>query len=161
MLIEETYLSSYSIERHNYYYLDPGVFNPEAIIDEIKMRPGVDYYSPSKKEIIYAGHNEQEKLNSVQRKFKKMLINDFALDKDEAEDLFWQMMLDIKNDFSSMAMLQDFADRYEFSDEAQTQEFVRKLNELHNNTRMWILKGHTPAELFEEEKKTLTAAAEK
>lgn len=155
MLIEETYLSSYSIERHNYYYLDPGVFNPEAIIDEIKMRPGVDYYSPSKKEIIYAGHNEQEKLNSVQRRFKKMLINDFALDKDEAEDLLWQMMLDIKNDFSSMAMLQDFADRYEFSDEAQTQEFMRQLNELHNNTRMWILKGHTPAELFEEEKKHL------
>ena len=155
MLIEETYLSTYSIERYNYYYLDPGVFNPEAIIDEIKMRAGVDYYQPSKKEIIYAGQNEQEKLNSVQHNFKKMLINDFALTKDEAEDLLWQIMLDIKNDISSMAMLQHFADRYEFSDEAQTQEFVRQLNELHNNTRMWILKGHTPEELFEEERKHL------
>ncbi|WP_159437149.1 hypothetical protein [Halanaerobium kushneri] len=43
-----------------------------------------------------------------------MLINDFELDKNEAEDLLWQLMPDIKNDFSSMPMLQDFADRYEF-----------------------------------------------
>ena len=65
------------------------------------------------------------------------------------------MKLDIKNDFSTMSMLQDFAIDYEFKNEAQTQEFVRQLNELHNNTRMWILKGHTPEELFEEERKHL------
>ncbi|MFW5737102.1 MAG: YecA family protein [Halanaerobium sp.] len=154
-LVEETYLSSYDLERHNHYYLDPGVINPEEIIDEIEMRPNVDYYLPRKKEILYAGSNEQEKLNSVQREFKKMLINGFPIAKNEAEDIFWEMMLDIKNDLSSIKILQDFANKYEFESEEQSQEFVRQLNELHNNTRMWILKGHTPNELFEEEKKHL------
>jgi len=154
-LVDEIYLSTDRIERYSYYYLDPGVISPEEIIDEIEMRQNVDYYLPRKKDILYAGSNEEEKLNSVQRKFKKMLINDFSIPEDRAEDILWTMKLDIKNDFSTMSMLQDFASEYEFKNEKQTQEFVRQLNELHNNTRMWILKGHTPEELFEEERKHL------
>jgi len=154
-LVDEAYLSTDRIERYSYYYLDPGVISPEEIIDEIEMRQNVDYYLPRKKDIFYAGSNEEEKLNSVQRKFKKMLINDFSIPEDRAEDILWTMKLDIKNDFSTMSMLQDFASEYEFKNEKQTQEFVRQLNELHNNTRMWILKGHTPEELFEEERKHL------
>ncbi|TDO94163.1 SEC-C motif-containing protein [Halanaerobium saccharolyticum] len=154
-LVDEIYLSTDRIERYSYYYLDPGVISPEEIIDEIEMRQNVDYYLPRKKDILYAGSNEEEKLNSVQRKFKKMLINDFSIPEDRAEDILWTMKLDIKNDFSSMSMLQDFAIDYEFKNEKQTQEFVKQLNELHNNTRMWILKGHTPEELFEEERKHL------
>jgi hypothetical protein len=154
-LVDEAYLSTDRIERYSYYYLDPGVISPEEIIDEIEMRQNVDYYLPRKKDILYAGSNEEEKLNSVQRKFKKMLINDFSIPEDRAEDILWTMKLDIKNDFSTMSMLQDFASEYEFKNEKQTQEFVRQLNELHNNTRMWILKGHTPEELFEEERKHL------
>jgi uncharacterized protein YecA (UPF0149 family) len=91
----------------------------------------------------------------VQRKFKKMLIKNFSLFEPKADDILWEMMLDIKNDFSSMSILQDFASRYEFKNDKQTDEFVSQLNDLHNNTRMWILKGHTPEELFEEEKKHL------
>ena len=38
-------------------------------------------------------------------------------------------------------------------------EFVQQLTaeimELYNNTRQWVLKGHTPNELFQEEKKYL------
>ncbi len=154
-LIDETYRSTDKIELYSYYYLCPGVISPEEIIDEIEMRPNVDYYLPQKMDILYAGRNEEEKLNSVQRKFKKMLINGFAISEAEAEDILWEMKLDIKNDFSSMSMLQDFASDYEFKNEKQTQEFVSQLNELHNNTRMWILKGHTPEELFEEERKHL------
>ena len=154
-LIIETYRSTDKIERYSYYYLDPGVISPEDIIDEIEMRSNVDYYFPRKKEILYAGSNQLEKLNSVQRKFKKMLIKNFSLFEPKADDILWEMMLDIKNDFSSMSILQDFASRYEFKNDKQTDEFVSQLNDLHNNTRMWILKGHTPEELFEEEKKHL------
>lgn len=154
-LIIETYRSTDKIERYSYYYLDPGVISPEDIIDEIEMRSNVDYYFPRKKEILYAGSNQLEKLNSVQRKFKKMLISDFSISEPKADDILWEMMLDIKNDFSSMSMLQDFASRYEFKNDKQTDEFVSQLNDLHNNTRMWILKGHTPEELFEEERKHL------
>jgi len=155
MVIDESHLSTYDIKRYNYYYLDPGVLNPEAVIDEIQMRSNVDYYLPRKKELLYAGSNGQEKLNSVQRQFKKMLIKDFSIEKDEAENILWEMILDIKNDLSSMTVMQDFANQYEFGSEEQIKKFMRQLNELHNNTRMWILKGHTPEELFEEEKKHL------
>ncbi|ADQ14023.1 YecA family protein [Halanaerobium hydrogeniformans] len=154
-LVEETYFSSYDIERHNYYYLDPGVLNPKNIIDEIEMRPSIDYYLPHKKEILYAGSNEIEKLNFVQRKFKKMLKKDFPINDDTAEDILWEMMLDIKNDLNSIITFQKFADQYSFKSEEQTDEFLRQLNELHNNTRMWILKGHSPADIFEEERKHL------
>ena len=154
-LVDETYRSTDRFELYSYYYLDPGVISPEEIVDEIEMRPNVNYYLPRKKDVLYAGSNEEEKLNSIQRKFKEMLINDFSIPSGEAEDILWTMKLDIKNDFSSMSMLQDFASNYEFKNEKQTQEFVKWLNKLHNNTRMWLLKGHTPEELFEEERKHL------
>jgi len=154
-VIEEKYYSSYDIEKHSYYYLDPGVLNPEFVIEEIERRSSIDYYLPRKKEILYAGDNEIEKLNFVQRKFKKMLKKDFSINDDEAEDILWEMMLDIKNDFNSIKIFQKFADQYEFESEKQTDKFLRLLNELHNNTRMWILKGHTPTEVFEEARKHL------
>jgi hypothetical protein len=161
MLIDETSFATYYIERFSYYYIDPGVDNPEDIIEEIKMRPSIDYFLPSKKEILFAGNNEMERLNSAQRKFKIMLRKDFSLSEDEAEDIIWEMLLDIKNDVNSIKILQDFADKFEFESEGQAHKFVQKLNELHNNTRMWVLKGHTPAEIFEEEKKHLNPLPEK
>ena len=154
-LIDETYRSTDKIKLYSYYYLYPAVISPEEIIDEIEMRSNVDYYLPRKKDILYAGSNEQEKLNSVQRKFKKMLISDFSISEAEAEDILWEIMMDIKNDFSTISILQDFTSDYEFKNEKQSDNFVQQLNDLHNNTRMWILKGHTPEELFEEEKKHL------
>jgi len=124
-LVDETYRSTDRFELYSYYYLDPGVISPEEIVDEIEMRPNVNYYLPRKKDVLYAGSNEEEKLNSIQRKFKEMLINDFSIPSGEAEDILWTMKLDIKNDFSSMSMLQDFASNYELKNEKQTQEFVR------------------------------------
>jgi len=36
----------------------------------------------------------------VQRKFKKMLIKNFSLFEPKADDILWEMMLDIKSDDS-------------------------------------------------------------
>ena len=41
-----------------------------------------------------------------------------------------------------------------------TQMLTAKIMELYNDTRQWALKGHTPNELFQEEKKFLKPLAE-
>jgi len=165
MLIDETYLSTYYIEKYDYYYINPGVIEPENIITEIEMRPNIDYYLPRKKDILYAGRNELERLNSTQRDFKKMLKREFPISNQEAEDILWELMMDTKNDLSTdlsnIVKFQNFADEYEFESEEQTDEFLQKLNAVHNNIRMWVLKGHTPNEALEEEKKRLQRLAEK
>ena len=159
-VVDEAYRSTHFIERYDYYYLDPAVLNPEEIIEEIEMRPGIDYYQPRKSDILYAGTNEQERLNSVQRKFKKKLSRDFSISAERADSILWKMMKDIKNDLNSMALMQDLTDQYEFESQKQAQKFVQELNKLHNNTRMWVLKGHTPTDVFEENRSSLSEQEE-
>jgi hypothetical protein len=101
-LVNEASLNTFDIEYFDHYYLYSGVFNPEEIIREIKMRPQIDYYKPAKKDILYAGIHDQEKLNFTQQKFRKTLLKDFSLSKDDVEEIIWTMMLDIKNDLSSI-----------------------------------------------------------
>lgn len=81
-VVDEAYRSTHFIERYDYYYLDPA-----EIIEEIEMRPGIDHYQPRKKDILYAGTNEQERLNSVQRKFKKKLSSDFSISAERADSI--------------------------------------------------------------------------
>ena len=161
MLIDETYRSTYYIDKYNYYYIHPGVINPEDIIEEIKMRQNLEHYLPRRKDIFYAGNNERERLNRSQRDVKKMLKREFPISDQEAENILWEMMMDIKNDLNSIVIFQNFADDYEFKSKEQTDKFLNKINIMHNNTRMWVLKGHTPTEMFEEEKKHLQRLPEK
>jgi len=154
-LINEAFLNTFDIEYFDHYYLYSGVFNPEEMIREIKMRPQINYYHPKKKDILYAGKHDREKLNFTQQKFRKKLLKDFSLSKDEVEEIIWTMMLDIKNDRKTIEIIQELADRLEFDHFDQAQDFFQEMNEFHNNTRLWVLKGHTPNEIMEEERKHL------
>ncbi|MFW6280688.1 MAG: YecA family protein [Halanaerobium sp.] len=154
-LINEAFLNTFDIEYFDHYYLYSGVFNPEEIIREIKMRPQIDYYKPAKKDILYAGKHDREKLNFSQQKFRKILLKDFSLSEDEVEEIIWTMMLDIKNDRRTIEIIQELGAKLEFDVFEQAQDFFQEMNEFHNNTRLWILKGHTPNEIMEEERKHL------
>ena len=156
-IINEASLNTFDIEYYEHYYLYSGVFNPEEMIREIKMRPQIDYYHPTKRDILYAGEHDQEKLNLIQQKFIKKLYNDFSLIEDEVDDITWTMMLDIKNDRKTIEIIQELADRLEFDVFDQAQDFFQEMNEFHNNTRLWVLKGHTPNEMMEEELDILPA----
>jgi F0F1-type ATP synthase delta subunit len=160
-LVNEASLNTFDIEYFDHYYLYSGVFNPEEIIREIKMRPQIDYYKPAKKDILYAGKHDQEKLNFTQQKFRKTLLKDFSLSKDDVEEIIWTMMLDIKNDRKTMEIIQELAAKLEFDVFDQAQDFFQEMNEFHNNTRLWVLKGHTPNEIMEEERKHLRPLPEK
>jgi hypothetical protein len=147
-VVEEEFLSTYYIERFDNYYINPGMLEPEDIIEEVEMRSNLDYYFPKKKEIIYAGEHEHEKWNSAQQKFKKSLLNDFDLSQDDASELIFMVNLDIKNDLSTWEILDRIQIEYDFFNSDNIDILIDSLNNLHNNTRMWILKGHTPEEVF-------------
>jgi len=55
---------------------------------------------------------------------------------------------------------------YDFYFEVETEaekihHFFQEMNEFHKNTRLWVLKGHTPNEMMEEELKHLRPLPEK
>ena len=83
------------------------------------------------------------------------MLKDFSLSKDDVEEIIWTMMLDIKNDRKTIEIIQELAAKLEFDVFDQAQDFFQEMNEFHNNTRLWVLKGHTPNEIMEEERKHL------
>ena len=56
--------------------------------------------------------------------------------------------LDIKNDLSTWEIVDRIQTEYDFLDSDNIDILIDSLNNLHNNTKMWILKGHTPEEVF-------------
>jgi hypothetical protein len=160
-VVEEDFLSTYYIERYDNYYVNPGMLEPEDIIEEVEMRSNLDYYYPRKKEIIYAGENEHEKWNSAQQKFKKILLNEFNLPQGDAGELIFTVNLDIKNDLNTWEILDKIQAEHDFVNSDNIDLLIDSLNNLHNNTRMWVLKGHTPEEVFKKAQQQSQSDSEK
>lgn len=71
-----------------------------------------------------------------------------CLCNEEIDEIMLQFINMINMDAKPIAMIQYLQSWLEFPSFDMVQQLTAKLMELHNHTRMWILKGHTPNELF-------------
>ena len=62
--------------------------------------------------------------------------------------LIFNFSLLIKNNISTGEIIRILAESYEIDVFEGKDELIKLINDFHNNTRMWLLKGHTPAEVY-------------
>jgi len=143
------------IEFSAYGYQDQRVYDAKKILDEQKARPSVDYYSFTKEQLLKAAEmdfiDRTPKLNN----FTRFLLEYYDLTDKEIDEMMLQLINMINLDTKPTGMIKYLESRLEFPSFDMVQELTAKLMELYNHTRMWILKGHTPDELFQEEKRYL------
>ena len=143
------------IEFSAYGYQDQRVYDAKKILDEQKARPSVDYYSFSKEQLLKAGEVDFIDRTSKMNHFTRFLLEYYDLTDEEIDEMILQLINMINLDTKLTGMIKYLESRLEFPSFEMVQELTAKLMELYNHTRMWTLKGHTPDELFQEEKRYL------
>ncbi len=120
---------------------------PEILIER-EERSDLDYYIPSKKEIENAYQKGHPSWNLAQRRFKKKLTRDYKLPQEEAERILFGFYLMINNNVSTAEIVRVLAEDFEIDIFAGKDELIKLINDFHNNTKQWVLKGHSPAEVY-------------
>lgn len=142
--------SSYGV-----YVTNDFLLNSEGVIEEQMARPSLDYYPFTKNQLLKAGEPDFVDKSPEMLKFLRFLSDSYDLSKVEKDAIAAQLHDMINMDASSSNIIEYLQSFLEIPSLEFLQELSSYLMDVHNHTRMWILKGHTPTESFEEEKKHL------
>lgn len=138
-----------------YGYKDDRVFDAKKIAEEHGIRPEVDYYSFTKKQLLKAGDPDYVDRTPQMNSFISFLSEHYRLTDQEINEIASQIINMINSDSKPTLIIQYLQSWLEFPSFEFAQVLTAKIMELYNNTRQWALKGHTPNELFQKEKRLL------
>lgn len=120
--------------------------------DLLDIQLGKDFYIPNDQEVMDYAKNFYLSQEPAYQNFQKFLRSEMGMTYEEADaealDIWEKIQFNI--DFSDI--VQHFIDVYEdLLDDTKIEEIVQQLQELNNNTRMQIHRGHTPNEIMRRE----------
>ncbi len=138
-----------------YGYADSRVFDVKKIVEEQKMRKQIDYYPITKNHLLKASAPNYFDKTQEMRSFINFILEYYDLSDEEMDEIAFQMVTMINLDFRPDMIMEYLQSYLEFPSFEFAQQLVGEVMELYNNTRQWVLKGHTPNEMFKEERKFL------
>lgn len=138
-----------------YGFQDDRVFDGKKIVDEQKMRTDVEYYPFTRKQLLEAGDPDFSGRSPAMEAFIRYLEGHYDLCEGERDEISRQLTNMINQGAGQVELVQYLGSWLEFPTFEFVQELTAKVVDVYNNTRQWVLKGHTPDELFQREKKFL------
>lgn len=143
-----------------YGYKDDRVFDAKKIMQEHEMRQSVAYYPFTKKQLLKAGDPDYVDRTPQMNSFVSFLSEHYRLTDQEVSEIASQIINMINSDSKPTLIIKYLQSWLEFPSFEFAQVLSAKIMELYNDTRQWVLKGHTPNELFQKEKKSLKSLPE-
>jgi len=138
------YYDKISYYKGGFYYSFIGIEDIDFIIDDIEARPDIDYYKFTKAQVLDAASDKFVE-NSLQvLAFKKYMKSNFKLSDREINELLRGIYLMANYDVNPGEVVMNITEFYPLESEKQLYEIVPLVMNLLNNTRRWILKGHSP-----------------
>ena len=142
------------------WILDEGVlYSKEYYPDDrglLRAQGDKEFYIPTYKDIVYYGHNKQEKDNAQSKRLKDFMVAKMGASYDEADKacmlLRLNMSVDVRIDEHFRVL--DGMGLY-IQNESQINELVECIMELENNTRKLSNRGYTPNEMHAKYDNTL------
>jgi hypothetical protein len=131
------------------------ILNPEEILREQKARPGVDFFPFTKSQLLQAGDPGFVDDSPAINRFARFLLAEYEMNKQEAYETSRECTSLIRLDNKPSRIISFLETRLEFPTFEMVQKLTGEIMHLCNNTRLWILKGYTPSELSQRERKDL------
>ncbi len=135
------------------------VSDPAGMAQEHRDRPNLGYFPFKYDEIWRAGDEEFVDKNMAFKRFAKFIMDNYDITRQEADDIVEECVLIIRDPEEPNHQMSEIfgflQSQLEFDSFDTAQQFAHYLMELHNNTRQWALKGYTPNELRQAERKHL------
>lgn len=142
---------------HDEYFVHEAIMIFDEFDIEMDKKQGKPFYVPPKEELLrYTDPFYIEKNKQYRALLRYMTKHSFAGRRTNAEEICEQT----SDLLSAEASIQEIFDDYHhlgvtFDNDTQAQEVIQLVTELSNHTRLWSNNGHTPAEIFELEKKSI------
>jgi len=158
--LQDYFTVIHHVENHEFYSNEEGfsyhqVLDSKRVMQEQQKREHVPFYSFTKDQLLEAGEPGFVDRNETYTKLVKLLVQQHNVEQEKADRVVKETVNAIKNGKGPSEVLQYFSRHIVFESQEAVTPIVNHLMDLMNNTREWILKGNTPAELFEEERKHL------
>lgn len=144
-----------------YGFCDHRVFDVKEVFDEHKKRPTVEYYPFARRQLLKASEPDYIEKTPAMNKFTSFLSIYYDLTSEDKDEIALQLNNMMNMGANTQAIIDYLQSLLEFPSFEFVQELASQIMDVHNNTRMWILKGHTPNELFQEEMKFLRPLPDK
>lgn len=138
-----------------YGICDRRVPDPKGLFVEHRSRQSVDYYPFTKKQLFKAGAPGYIDRTPALNAFLMFLKEYYDLSEEDKNEIALQLIDIINDNGKPDEIIKYLESRLEIPSFDFLQLLTTQISELHNNTRQWVLKGHTPGELFQEEQKFL------
>lgn len=121
--------------------------HPEAILMEQYTRGDISYYPLTLKQVLEAGKSEYEEINRHDQRLIALLENHYGLNKIEAIDEI-KILKDMVRNLCPLGELVEYFQQYfEIPTQDELQIILDMITGINNNTRQWVLKGHTSMEV--------------
>lgn len=131
-------------------YVNIDVFDLSELIDAQMERDNIDYYPFTKKQLFAASEPDYVEKTPQARLLMEFILEHYEITREEVEEVIYVLVMMINNGEDFSQMMTYLQKKFEFP----SLEFLNIITEImmhfHNNTRMWMLKGHTPNEIRSE-----------
>ncbi len=117
--------------------------------DLLDIQAGKDFYIPNEQEVLDYARNLYLSQKPAYQNFREFLQHEIGMTYDEADAEALEIWDKIQFDIDFTEIVQYIIDVYEdLLDDTKIEEIIQLLQELNNNTRMQIHRGHTPNEMM-------------
>ena len=117
--------------------------------DLLDIQAGKDFYIPNEQEVLDYARNLYLSQKPEYQNFREFLQHEIGMTYDEADAEALETWDKIQFDIDFTEIVQYIIDVYEdLLDDTKIEEIIQLLQELNNNTRMQIHRGHTPNEMM-------------
>jgi len=137
----------YAIRANLDGFTNEDVFDVEQVMQEHQARPNVPFYRFTKAQLLRAGKPGFVDRSPAYQAFVDFLRHSYQVDVAESEDEAQFCVYEIQIGESMPHIVEAMTEEFEIATMDVLQSLTHHLTRLHNNTRQWVLKGHTPSEL--------------
>lgn len=117
--------------------------------DLLDIQAGKDFYIPNEQEVLDYARNLYLSQKPAYQNFREFLQHEIGMTYDEADAEALEIWDKIQFNIDFTEIVQYIIDVYEdLLDDTKIEEIIQLLQELNNNTRMQIHRGHTPNEMM-------------
>ncbi|WP_087972015.1 SEC-C metal-binding domain-containing protein [Oceanobacillus rekensis] len=136
-------------------FSDSSVFDSKRVKQEHQIRKRVPFYPFTKQQLLLAGEPGFVDRNHSYVQLMDFLTENFEIDREEADSFVEDCVYATRIGDSPNDVMKLLSDSFDLGSIDMLQASMDKVVQLVNNTRQWFLKGNTPRELGEQERKHL------
>lgn len=137
------------------YFRYHEVIIEDHIITEQNARTDIDYATFDEKGLLNVVKSDFYVWNKYDRRMFEYLSGILDATPKEISQIVDRVIILIKNDIKTTSIVDRICQEIVFDDDEQLEVIVSNISSMNNNCKMWVLKGHSPDELFSVEREGL------